>query len=113
MLLDGVRVLDFTQDVAGSGITRLMTELGAEIIKIEIAPVGDPARLIPSVPDRILGEIDIPGFPFRFSAQPELPAIDAPLLGEHNAEILSRVLGYNAGKIAALNDSGVLVSRPC
>lgn len=68
---------------------------------------------IRAVPDRILGEIDIPGFPFRFSAQPELPAIEAPLLGEHNAAILSRVLGYNAGKIAALNDSGVLVSRPC
>ncbi len=68
---------------------------------------------IRTVPDRILGEIDVPGFPFRFSAQPELPAIEAPLLGEHNASILHRVLGYSAAQIAELTDNGVLVSRAC
>ncbi|MDH4146578.1 MAG: CoA transferase, partial [Acidimicrobiia bacterium] len=42
--LDGYRVLDFTQYLAGPTCTRLLTELGAEVIKVELAPFGDPTR---------------------------------------------------------------------
>ena len=45
--LEGIRVLDFTQYLAGPTVGRLMAELGAEIVKIEIAPGGDPARGLP------------------------------------------------------------------
>lgn len=45
-LLSGVRVLDFTQYLAGPAATRLMADLGAEIIKIERAPDGDLGRRI-------------------------------------------------------------------
>ncbi|MGD9601258.1 MAG: CaiB/BaiF CoA transferase family protein [Gammaproteobacteria bacterium] len=62
-----------------------------------------------TVPDPVLGEIDIPGFPFRFSAQPTLPDIQAPLLGEHNAAILKRVLAYSDADVAGLAAKGVLV----
>ena len=47
MILDGIRVLDFTQYLAGPTVTRLMAEMGAEIIKVEIAPLGDPSRGLP------------------------------------------------------------------
>jgi len=46
-LLAGYKVLDFTQIVAGPTTTRLMAEMGAEVIKVEQAPAGDPARLNP------------------------------------------------------------------
>jgi crotonobetainyl-CoA:carnitine CoA-transferase CaiB-like acyl-CoA transferase len=46
-LLAGYKVLDFTQIVAGPTTTKLMAEMGAEIIKVEQAPAGDPARLNP------------------------------------------------------------------
>jgi crotonobetainyl-CoA:carnitine CoA-transferase CaiB-like acyl-CoA transferase len=46
-ILDGVRVLDFTQYLAGPTVTRLMAELGADIVKVEQAPGGDPARQLP------------------------------------------------------------------
>ena len=50
-VLDGYKVLDFTQFVAGPTVTRLMAAMGAEIIKVELAPDGDRARLIPYVRD--------------------------------------------------------------
>lgn len=49
LMLSGVKVLDFTQYVAGPTVTRLMAEMGAEIIKVEQAPMGDPSRLLPAV----------------------------------------------------------------
>ena len=49
MILEGIRVLDFTQYLAGPTVTRLMAEMGAEIIKIERAPGGDPARTLPAI----------------------------------------------------------------
>ena len=46
-LLDGIRVLDFTQGMAGSIATMVMSDFGAEVVKIE-PPEGDPYRASPS-----------------------------------------------------------------
>lgn len=60
------------------------------------------------VDDKVLGKIPIPGFPFKFGAQPDLPDIRAPFLGEHNADLLREKLGYSDEQIEALVTAGVL-----
>ena len=48
-VLDGYKALDFTQFVAGPTVTKLMAEMGAEVIKVELAPDGDRSRAMPFV----------------------------------------------------------------
>lgn len=50
-IFDGLRVLDFTQVLAGPTATRLMVEMGAEVIKVEMTPAGDFGRGLPQVRD--------------------------------------------------------------
>lgn len=42
--LEGITVLDLTRYLAGPACTRLLVELGADIIKVEQPPYGDPNR---------------------------------------------------------------------
>ncbi len=50
-MLEGYRVLDFTQVLAGPTTTRYLAEMGAEVIKVEFAPSGDIARAVPYIRD--------------------------------------------------------------
>jgi len=71
-------------------------------------PYFKARNMVRTVPDPLLGEVTIPGFPFKYSAFPDLPDIQAPLLGEHNAEVLNAQLGYTVEQVAELREKGVL-----
>ncbi len=46
-MLEGVRVIDFSTTVAGPGCCYFMSDMGAEVIKVEKPGIGDEARLFP------------------------------------------------------------------
>jgi crotonobetainyl-CoA:carnitine CoA-transferase CaiB-like acyl-CoA transferase len=46
-ILSGYKVLDFTHFLAGPTSTRIMAEMGAEVIKVELFPNGDAVRQLP------------------------------------------------------------------
>ncbi|MDN5862518.1 MAG: hypothetical protein L0H19_03630, partial [Salinisphaera sp.] len=58
--------------------------------------------------DPLAGEVTIPGFPLKFSGFPDLLDLRAPLLGEHNDEVLRRDLALDDSEIAALIQSRIL-----
>jgi crotonobetainyl-CoA:carnitine CoA-transferase CaiB-like acyl-CoA transferase len=65
-----------------------------------------------TVHDRILGDLDVPGFALRFSEFPDTLDLQAPTLGEHNAEILTQWLGYTTDEVQELERKEILRSGP-
>lgn len=45
-VLEGIRIIDFTRHMSGPYATLLLGDFGADVIKVESMPDGDPARFI-------------------------------------------------------------------
>ena len=71
-------------------------------------PYFKARNMVRTVSDPILGEVTIPGFPLKFSAYPDLPELQAPLLGQHGVQVLKEYLSYSDTDIARLQQSGTL-----
>jgi CoA:oxalate CoA-transferase len=74
-------------------------------------PYFKARNMVRNVTDPIIGELTIPGFPLKFSEFPELPKIEAPLLGEHGAKVLKQYLGLSDAKVDQLRAAGVIHSE--
>jgi crotonobetainyl-CoA:carnitine CoA-transferase CaiB-like acyl-CoA transferase len=70
-------------------------------------PQIEANRMIYSTIHPVRGEIKMLGAPFILEKTPAQPQGPAPLLGQHNKEILSR-LGYSAAEIARLQSEEVI-----
>jgi CoA:oxalate CoA-transferase len=65
-------------------------------------------KLLIDVPDPILGSVKLVGPVARMSGDPTPITNPAPLLGQHNAEVLKEVLGYTDDQVTALKSESVL-----
>ncbi|PTR22828.1 crotonobetainyl-CoA:carnitine CoA-transferase CaiB-like acyl-CoA transferase [Rhodococcus sp. OK519] len=91
---------------------------------IAAARVVDPSRILdnPQVRARgfpekldhpVLGTFEIPGLPVVFASHSG-PAftVPAPLLGQHNAEVLTALAGVDPERLVQLSDADVIGHRP-
>jgi crotonobetainyl-CoA:carnitine CoA-transferase CaiB-like acyl-CoA transferase len=65
-------------------------------------------KLLIDVPDPILGSVKLVGPVARMSGSPEPRTQAAPLLGQHNAEVLRELLGYSEEQVARLKEEAVI-----
>jgi CoA:oxalate CoA-transferase len=56
------------------------------------------------------GTVKVPNFPVKYSETPGRITKAAPLLGEHNKEILSQIVGLSAERISELERVGIISS---
>ena len=106
-----------------SGWFRSQTKAGATskllAVGLPIGPVqtakeifDDPQvaarRLMIDVPDPILGSVKLVGPVAKLSGGTEPLTGPAPLLGEHNSEVLTELLGYTEADVARLKADGII-----
>ena len=65
-----------------------------------------------TVVDELMGPVDVPGVPIRFSAFPDPRDLVASPQGAHNEDIVRNVLGRSADDYAELVAQGVLRENP-
>jgi crotonobetainyl-CoA:carnitine CoA-transferase CaiB-like acyl-CoA transferase len=65
-------------------------------------------KLMIDVPDPILGSVKLVGPPARLSGSGDPITKPAPLLGQHNAEVLTEMLGYTEDQVRELKKEAVL-----
>ena len=93
-----------------------------EAARVPCGPVLDPAdavnhpffverRAVRQVTDPLVGTIDIPGFPIKFSDAPPEPELPVHALGQDNEAVLRDLLGYDSERIAELEATGVIASK--
>jgi len=95
-------------------VVELLSEAG-----VPVAPVNDlddvmrnehalAREMFVKVDHPTLGETTEPGFPIKFSETKGDVTMPAPLIGQYNEEVLSRVLGYSKEQIEELRKEGVI-----
>ena len=64
-----------------------------------------------TIEDPIHGSVEMPGMPIKWKHLPNDLDLEAPTLGQHNEELLTRVLGRTSEDISSLRNAGVLVEH--
>ena len=76
--------------------------------RIDIDSSSGDFGLWPTVRHAKMGEVRVDGQPVHFSRTDWHLERGGPCLGEHNEEVLTRLLGHSAEEVAALRDEGVI-----
>lgn len=79
-----------------------------EIDEALTAPIIAERALVGRIPHSQAGEVPNLRSPLRMTGTPVREPVGAPVLAEHTDAVLAEVLGYDAGRIAALRDGGTV-----
>ena len=76
--------------------------------RIDLDPSSGDFGLWPTVRHAKMGDVRVDGQPVHFSKTDWQLSRGGPCLGEHNEEVLTRILGYSSDEVAALREEGVI-----
>ncbi len=79
-----------------------------DLDEVQASPQAKAREMFVKVNHPTMGEIIEPGFPIKFSETKGDISAPAPLLGEHNVEVYTRLLGYSEEKVEELRKKGVI-----
>jgi CoA:oxalate CoA-transferase len=105
---------DWFRSQTKAGATTRLLAVGLPIGPVQTAkeifddPQVEARRLMIDVVDPILGPVKLVGPVAKMSSGPEPLTAPAPLLGQHNSEVLTEVLGYTGEQVDQLKADGVL-----
>jgi CoA:oxalate CoA-transferase len=99
-------VEDAEKKLDGAGIPCMRVKGVVELADTD--PQAKARDMMPTIEQPFIGPMRMYGSPLKFSKTPAGPRGHAPLLGEHNAEVLSKMLGYSEEKITQLYRDDVL-----
>jgi crotonobetainyl-CoA:carnitine CoA-transferase CaiB-like acyl-CoA transferase len=86
--------------------------------------VADPCRLLENNPQLrargyfetpehpVVGAMPLPSLPFRYASIDRWLRTPAPTIGQHNDQVLGGILGLSPEELRALEDEGVIGTRP-
>ena len=95
-------------------IVNQLVEIGVPVGKVmdldeaQNTPQAKARNMFVKVDHPVLGEIVEPGFPIKFSNTKGDLSTPAPLLGEHNMEVFTQLLGLNSERYNELRKKGVI-----
>jgi crotonobetainyl-CoA:carnitine CoA-transferase CaiB-like acyl-CoA transferase len=115
-------VEELTPENVGEWVSQRPVEAVVELLAktgVPVAPVLDldqvkanehaaAREMFVNVDHPTLGEVTLPGFPIKFSETKGDITMPAPLLGQHNEEVYSELLGLSKEKIDELRKGGVV-----
>lgn len=117
----GVEKLETTEElkewVAGRKVNDIVEDLSSA--DVPVAPVyqidqmlEDPhvkeRGIIQAVEHPTAGTVRSPGFPVKMSGSPTPIRLPAPQIGQHNEEVLTKLLGYTKEQVDDLRKAGVI-----
>ncbi len=79
---------------------------------IHLHPQHQARGYFEDTPHAVLGSMPVYGMPFRITGRDRWNERPAPVVGEHNAEVLGGLLGLDTDDMAALAAAGIIGDRP-
>lgn len=79
-----------------------------DLDEVQASPQAKAREMFVKIDHPTMGEIVQPGFPIKFSETKGDISAPSPLLGEHNVEVYSKVLGLSKEKVEKLRKQGII-----